>query len=257
MAAACPACHDTGFEIRARPDGASVAVRCSCSLRERGDLLLRAARIPKRYAHCGLGPDSFEINQDPSLKVATELALDWIERWPEVEGRGLLFLGQPGTGKTHLVVGIARKLIENKGARVLFYEERQLFKEIQATFGAAAARAESDVLRPILDAEVLILDDLGAGRTTHWAREVLHDVITHRYNEELPLILTSNHPTGDETEGEQGRAEPGERDVPEERTTLRDRLGDSLMSRLYEICRVVVVKGKDYRRGVLHAKIHF
>jgi DNA replication protein DnaC len=99
-----------------------------------------------------------------------------------------------------------------------------------------------------LSAEVLVLDDLGAGRTTPWARDVMHDVIAQRYNQELPMILTSNHLTGDEPERE------GRLPARDEPLTLRDRLGDALMSRLYEMCRIVPLRGEDYRRGVLHAE---
>jgi DNA replication protein DnaC len=103
----------------------------------------------------------------------------------------------------------------------------------------------------VCEAEILVLDDVGAGRTTPWARDVMHDLLAHRYNHKLPLIMTSNHPTGeDDGEGPAGPELPGG-------LTLRDRLGDALMSRIYEMCLVVPVEGEDYRRGVLHARHHF
>jgi DNA replication protein DnaC len=101
-----------------------------------------------------------------------------------------------------------------------------------------------------MESEVVILDDLGAGRMTAWSRDVLHDIIVHRYNEKLPLIMTSNHPTGE------GDSAPGASKAPEG-STLRDRLGDALMSRIYEMCLVVEFEGNDYRRGVLHASHRF
>ena len=247
MEANCPVCNDSGFEIRSRPDGVTTAVPCPCSVKDRGERLLHSARIPRRYDHCTL--ESFEIHH-PSHATTRRLALDWVERWPLVE-HGLLFLGQPGTGKTHLAVGMARELAGTKGARVLFREQRELLKEIQATFDAGATRTESDVLRPVLECEILILDDLGVGRTTAWARDVMHDIIVQRYNDKMPLILTSNHPTGEGSE--EGEHERSVKEV----LTLRDRMGDALMSRLYEMCRVVIVEGGDYRRGVLHARIHY
>ncbi len=248
MTASCPLCHGTGFEIRTRPDGLSAAVECECGRQGKGDALLRAARIPKRYDHCSL--DSFEIH-DPSHEAALRVAREWIERWPDRTEQGLLYFGEPGTGKTHLMVGLARELVRTKGARVLFYEQRQLLKDIQATFDAGAARTEWDVMGPVFDAEVLVLDDLGAGRTTPWARDVMHDLIAHRYNERLPLIMTSNRPTGEEED-----PRPADPSLVEG-LTLRDRLGEALMSRLYEMCLIVRVGGKDFRRGVLHARHRF
>jgi DNA replication protein DnaC len=244
-----PSCSGTGFEIRRREDGVATAGRCACDRPRQEELRLQSARVPRRYDHCGL--DNFEVH-DPSQEAALRLARDWVELWPAVR-HGLLFIGAPGTGKTHLAVAIARELVRRKGARVLFYEQRELLKALQGTFDAGATQREAEILGPVLDAEVLLLDDLGAGRTTPWARDVMHDVIAQRYNDEKLLIMTSNHPLGDEPEGG-GRVKPAPLDAP---LSLRDRLGDALMSRLYEMCRIVPVSGRDYRSGVLHAKHHF
>jgi DNA replication protein DnaC len=241
----CPICGGTGFEIRADADGTSAAARCGCASEDRAARLLRSARIPRRYDHCTLS--TFESHH-PSLERALSVAREWVERWPLVE-HGLLFLGKPGTGKTHLAVSIARDLVAH-GARLAFREQRELLKSLQGTYDSGASLRESEVLAPVLESEVVILDDLGAGRMTAWSRDVLHDIIVHRYNEKLPLIMTSNHPTGE------GEKEEGAARAPEG-STLRDRLGEALMSRIYEMCLVVEFEGNDYRRGVLHASHRF
>ena len=109
-------------------------------------------------------------------------------------------------------------------------------------------RTEAEVLAPVLEAEVLLLDDLGAGRTTAWAQDVMHDVLAHRYNRKLPTLMTTNRATGDDDDDTAQSSEA---------PTLKDRLGEALMSRIYEMCRVIPVIGEDYRRCILHAKHRF
>ena len=246
MSGPCPRCAGTGFEVRRRDDGIAVSVRCDCDLAERNEGLVRAAGIPKRYSHCRL--DNFELHE-PGLEVPLSVAREWVDRWPDRTEHGLLFLGPPGSGKTHLVTGIAREIASAKGARVVFREQRELLKDLQATFDGASGPSEADVLEPVLESEVLVLDDLGAGRTSAWARDVMHDVIAYRYNRKLPLVMTSNRPTGEN----EGRDALGRDDS----LSLRDRLGEALMSRIFEMCLVVPVDAKDFRQCILHARHRF
>ncbi|HKQ61040.1 MAG TPA: ATP-binding protein [Candidatus Polarisedimenticolaceae bacterium] len=220
------------------------AVRCDCERDAASDRRLRQAHLPRRYDHCRL--DNFD-RQNDTLTEALRRAERWVELWP-AQDQGLLLHGPPGTGKTHLAVAVGRALIERKQARVLFQEQRELLRLLQGTFDSGAAQREAEILAPVLDAELLILDDLGAGRTTPWARDVMHDVIVHRYNEQKHVILTSNLQMGEEPDA---AAAPRALDAP---LSLRDRLGDALMSRLYEMCLVVELSGRDYRTGARRFK---
>ena len=111
--------------------------------------------------------------------------------------------------------------------------------------------AEQGQVIVVSDQEIILsqwrdihFDDLGAGRITEWTRDVLHEIIAHRYNHRLPIVMTSNCPIGDED-----GAEPGAR------LSLTARLGDALMSRLFEMCRILRFDGEDYRKQVLNARI--
>jgi len=247
MAAECAICSGTGYALREDSGGVLTSVRCGCEKERRAGRLLQAAGIPERYAHCTFDAvdqqGGFQIH-NPSHQAALDICRRWVEAFPgNPEDPDLMLVGPPGRGKTHLAVAAAKHLVEQKGVRVLFYEQRALLKALQGTFESKSGRQESDVLGPVQDCELLVLDDLGAGRTTEWAKDVLHDVISHRYNTRKHMLVTTNIPLGDD-DRRRSRAV----DAP---LTLADRLGDALISRMREMCRIVDLEGPDYRKDIL------
>ena len=237
----CPACAGTGFELVTAADGLGRARRCVCSAASQTARLLSAARVPRRYQGCQF--ENFDELND-SLKLAKVRVRKFVDLYP-INDFGLLLLGPCGRGKTHLATAALLALVREKGVKGLFYDFRDLLKEIQASYNAVSGTTELAILQPVFAAEVLVLDDLGATKMTDWVRDTLSHIINNRYNDRRVTIFTSN------LEDETTRAPlPDER--VRERPTLRDRIGDSLRSRLYEMCETVHVKSdKDFRVDVM------
>jgi DNA replication protein DnaC len=231
----CKHCGGSGWQTI---EGTGSVRRCSCLDSARVQRLLEEARIPKRYEHCDL--DSYMPN-DPTQKKAKADVIRFLEKYPLLDV-GLLFLGACGVGKTHLSVALLKQIILDKRDFGLFYDFRDLLREIQASWNSVSQSSELEVLRPVLAADVLVLDELGANKPTEWVRDTIAHIINCRYNDKKLTIFTSNYPDVAERPGEE---------------TLTDRIGARLRSRLYEMCKVIEIKGKDFRQIIKQASYRF
>ena len=250
VAEVCPLCEGTGWKpVESGPTRR--VTRCDCRLQARAESLLAAARIPKRYEHCELSNFDFD-GPHRSLAPARMAACRFVEEYPLDNHTGLLLIGSVGAGKTHLAVGILKELTRTKGAHCLFYDYRELLKEIQNSYNNSVQATELEVLRPVFEAEVLVLDELGAVKPTEWVWDTVSLILNTRYNDQRTTIITTNF----EDEAEQATGGGGEfararRAARAE--TLGDRIGERMRSRLHEMCRVVRVEGSDYRQTIKSA----
>jgi DNA replication protein DnaC len=236
----CPLCQGTGW----KPASDQRVARCDCRIQARTQSLLTAARIPKRYEHCELSNFEFD-GPHRGLAGPRMGACKFVEEYP-LDTTGLLLIGSIGVGKTHLAVGIIKELILSKGIACLFYDYRELLKQIQNSYNASVQATELDVLRPVFDSEILVLDELGAVKPTEWVWDTVSLILNTRYNDNRTTIITTNF--DDKPAG----AVAGPRAAAREET-LGDRIGERMRSRLHEMCRIIRMDGADFRQTIKSA----
>ena len=237
--AACSLCGGTGMRLARDAQGDRVASTCSCRVARQALRRVERANIPKRHEHATLANyESLMTGAHESMLHAHFKANKFVEDYPHItDGRGLLFVGMAGRGKTHLAVGVLRALMEEKGCQGLFTDYGDLLKQIQSSYNAKAETTEQQLLRPVLEAEVLVLDDLGSTKPTAWVWDTVAHVLNSRYNHKRTTIITTNF-----ANRPPGAAAGGRED------TLGDRIGERMRSRLAEMCVSVEVQGEDFRQ---------
>jgi DNA replication protein DnaC len=282
--AECPTCGGSGWKVverttegaqalasaeTARP-GAAIgepkmvwAVPCDCTSADRTGRALARARVPERYRHCDFA--NFETDNEIE-GVANEQLLVWnrnltqakliVERFaaefPASSEHGLLLMGPCGVGKTHLAVAALKEVVL-RGHSGLFYDYRELLKQIQDSYNVESQSTEMSVLEPVLKTEVLVLDDVGSSKPSMWALETVGHVLNTRYNEKRVTLLTTNFLDSDSALNATISPVPariaGMR-APTIEDSLTDRVGRRIRSRLYEMCRTVEMSAPDYRKEI-------
>jgi DNA replication protein DnaC len=238
---ACQLCEGTGFQIVARGER-QFAEPCSCRRPSPGKgEFLSVCRIPARYEHCSL--ESFTAG-NASLGAALEKAMLYCNGYPYLgpadEGLGLLFTGNNGIGKTHLAVAVLRELHTAKGARGEFWDFHELIREIKNSYNPETRTTELQVLAPVVETDILLLDDLGAWKMTDWMNDTLFYILNTRYMAKRATLITTNFQDVDPKTLR--KMDPN---TPKE--FLLDRIGARLRSRLMEMCLVVNMQGDDHR----------
>jgi DNA replication protein DnaC len=280
----CPHCQGSGWKVVERstqgaqavssdkPGSSSQgkpklvwAVPCDCTKGDQTERALARARVPERYRHCDF--DNFETDNDienvppdqqaafnRSLMQAKLIVQRFAEEFTPVREHaepGLLLMGSCGVGKTHLAVS-ALKQIVLRGHSGLFYDYRELLKEIQDSYNAVSQSTEMGVLEPVLKAEIFVLDDVGSSKPSLWALETVGHVLNTRYNEKRVTLLTTNFLDSDSggPHGPTAVTRVAGMRAPAIDDSLTERVGKRIRSRLYEMCRTVEIFGPDYRKEI-------
>lgn len=245
--AVCEKCGGSGWIVH-RKEGLSGVERCECKAVSRIVHTLHAAQIPPLYEHASfenfLLPKDNPVGHTAMAKAMVDVR-GYAREFPGTKQPGLLFIGDPGVGKTHLAIAVLRALI-SKGFEGVFFDYQNLLDRIRSSYNAASGASDREAYRAVLDAEILLLDDLGAHRVTDWVEDTVTSIITWRCNNKKPTIVTTNLADADagSTVVERGNALQS----PNSRITLSERIGSRARSRLFEMCRVIKMpQVEDYR----------
>ncbi len=240
----CPDCHGRGWKVVA-DGGAGAAVRCDCQKRDRTREFFALAGIPERYRRCRLTNFSTANGNAEIRKLllrAHKISQRYVDRFFDSKQNrfresGLVYVGVPGTGKTHLAVAVLAELIERYGARGRFVDFTALIHQIQSTFDPSSAESKHQILDPIMRAELLVLDELGAQKPTEWVKDTLYLIMNTRYLQRLPTIFTTNYRLEIKSGNNAFQA-------------LAERISPLLVSRLYEMAQLVELPTWDFRREI-------
>lgn len=165
-------------------------------------------------------------------ETAYKVAVKYVKTFKEWNGESLMLWGEPGNGKTHLAAAIVNEL-SKKGYIVVFQSVPELLQRIRSTFNSENKENETQIMRALLECDLLILDDIGAEKTTEWVEEKLFNIIDGRYRKELPTLYTSN-------------LEPKE---------LKNQVGKRSYDRMVETSLTVKNEAASYRREIAKQRL--
>ena len=249
----CEVCGGRGQIFEEDESGVSTIRECACAVLTQRLAKLNEAGVPGKFADAQF--ETFNPVGD-SQKQAKSKAKDFVKDFGKT-GQGLLFMGRPGLGKTHLAVSVIKALILEGGADCKFVDFFQLLSDIR--YGYSQDLSEQAIINPYVRAQVLVVDELAKGRNTEWELTMLDQIISSRYNAADKITLfTTNYmdvlsvpeQKADDSNFADTQSKTYRKSAVGEET-LQDKIGERIFSRLVEMCRIVKLQGQDYRQEVL------
>lgn len=256
----CSTCRGTGY--RPGRDAKGYEVQTPCALRDlrRRVQLFNSAQLPPQFVQATLASylPKTPSQRDAHMRVGAFLA--HLDRNGVLPGgklprglRGLALSGPPGTGKTHLMVSLARALTLEYGVAVHFTDFSQLLWSLKAGF--QEGKGEAQLIAPLVDVEVLLIDELGKGRASEWEVGVLDALVAGRYNRGGVTFFATNYAFAEPSApADANAASKFVRALDKSADSLDvegigSRVGPRIFSRLSAMCDLVRVDGADARPG--------
>jgi DNA replication protein DnaC len=214
----CPVCAEEQKEASRKAHEAQKVARQLENL----EAMLNQAAIPARFV--GRTFEGFVADTDAkelALKVAADYANDFENNFKD--GKGLIFAGKPGTGKSHLAAAVLQTIMPKHCG--LYVTAMGLIRMVRTTWRKDSERSEDEVLATLTTVPLLVIDEIGVQYGTDGEQTILFEVLDRRYCDVRPTILLTN-------QTKQG---------------FRQYIGDRSYDRLFETCKWIVFDWESYR----------
>ena len=179
--------------------------------------ILDQSNLGRRFRKRGF--EQFQV--DETNKNAYNLALDFKNKFPSTES--IIYMGNYGTGKTHLAAAILKDVLK-KGHSGVFLTMPDLINKIKSSWNEDG---DDKIIKSLKEVDLLVIDDIGAENSKDWIREKLYIILNSRYESMKSTIFTTNCSWSE----------------------LKKNIGERIESRLCEMCKVVRLTGPDRRKG--------
>jgi DNA replication protein DnaC len=240
--ATCPECDGSGYQYFTDELGQMLYRECVCRQLDRRIQLFNRSGIPARYSAATL--ENFERKHEAKLENVVATVLRFIKEY-QTGGRGLGLVGEPGCGKTHLMVATVRELTLRHGIEARFIEFSHLLTELKRGFDDGVSDASQ--LLSLSAVPVLVIDEMGKDLSTTWQVGILDELVSRRYNAGATTCFTSNYPFA------VTRAPKSAEREAIKSVSLEQRVGSRVFSRLVDMCELITVDAPDFRkrRGIV------
>lgn len=237
----CSDCRGSGAVFLENERGYRYLERCGlCGITRLKVRRYNNAKIPSKYAGVLRSDDMDPCDSDPrsqqkSQYVAMDYVKSFVDKYPEK--KGFLLMGGPGLGKTRLAIGAIAQLTLQKAVECVFTDFFFLLADLRKAYSEGIP--ENEIIGPLINAEILVIDEMGKGKSSEWEQNILDQLISKRYNSSKKTLVTTNY-VARESLPKKSRNKT---------EILEDRVGERIISRLYEMCTPLFIEGSDYRKS--------
>ena len=245
----CNRCGGSGTVFLENERGYRYLERCGlCGMVRLKIRRYNNAKIPSKFAGV-LQSDDIDP-RDPSQYDAMTYVKSFVDKYPEK--KGFLLMGGPGLAKTRLAVGAIAELTLQKAVECVFTDFFFLLADLRKAYSEGIP--ENEIIGPLINAEILVIDEMGKGKSSEWEQNILDQLISKRYNFSKKTLVTTNYVARESLPTTNYVARESLPKKSRSKTEiLEDRVGERIASRLYEMCTPLFIEGSDYRKNEISA----